>query len=215
MQCHITAFSPATTLWITWGYHKHLTEHSNLNAVNISALDFRIWQHLKDHWNGTLLHHLVNIPSVPIDKLYQQVITSNRPMNPFLSTDESIGDTFSVWTLFSHADLVHIMAIGLLITTGLGIFCCYLFWCWPARLACWPLQSCSMQYTIVDNNVEAAPSYRCDSKAGQPMVRPHKNHDLCIEWEPTWRESWQKQQIQSTAVPASGSLDATKIQGIQ
>ena len=67
----------------------------------------------------------------------------------------------------------------------------------------------------MDDNVEAAPIYRCNSKAGQPIVRPHENHDLCIEWEPTWTESQQKQQIQSTAVPASISLDTTKIQGMQ
>ena len=40
---------------------------ANLNMINISYLEFRIWQHLKDHWNGTQPHHLVNIPSVPID----------------------------------------------------------------------------------------------------------------------------------------------------
>ena len=59
-----------------------------------------MWQHLEDHWNGTLLQHLVNIPSVPINKLYKKMITSNRPMNPFLSTDESIGEIGLVWTLF-------------------------------------------------------------------------------------------------------------------
>ena len=47
--------------------------------------------------------HLANIPSVPLDKLYKQMITSKGPVNPFLSTDESTGETISVWTLFSHA----------------------------------------------------------------------------------------------------------------
>ena len=70
-----------------------------------------------------------------------------------------------------------------------------------------------MQDTIVDDDVEATPIYRCDGKAGQPIVRPHENHDLCMEQEPTWTESQQKQQIKSRAVPASGSLDTTKIQG--
>ena len=61
-----------------------------------------------------------------------------------------------------------------------------------------------MWYTIVDDNVEAAPIYRCDNKAGQPIVRPHKNHDLCIELEPTQMKSQQKQKILSRAIPASG-----------
>ena len=116
---------------------------ANLNVINISSPEFRIWQHLEDHWNGTQLHHLVNIPSVPIDQLYKQMVNSNGPINPFMSTDESIADTISVWILFSHTD-IYVMAIGSLIPAALGIFCCYFFWCWPARLVCWPLQSGSM-----------------------------------------------------------------------
>ena len=56
-----------------------------------------------------------------MDKCYKQMITSNRPVYPFLSTDESIGDAVSVWTLFSHAG-VYVMDIGSLIPAGLGIF---------------------------------------------------------------------------------------------
>ena len=169
---------------------------ANLNVINILAPEFRIWQHLEDHWNGTLLHHLVNIPSVPINKLYKQMVNSNGPVNPFMSTDESMWKTVLVWTLFSHAG-VYVMAIGLLTPAGLGIFCCFFFWCPTARLACWHLQSGSTWYTIVDDNVEAAPIWRCDCKAGQSIVRPCEIHDLHMEWEPTWMESQQKQWIQS------------------
>ena len=88
---------------------------ANPNAINISAPEFRICQHLEDHWNGTLLHHLLNIPSGPIDKFYKQMVNSNGPINPFMSTDETVGETVSIWTLFSHAG-VYLMAIGLLIT---------------------------------------------------------------------------------------------------
>ena len=101
--------------------------------INISSPDFRIWQHLEDNWNGTQLHHLVNIPSVPIDQPYKHVVNSNGPITPFMSTEESIDDTASIWTLFSHTG-IYIMAIGLLIPAGLGIFCFYFFWCQPARL---------------------------------------------------------------------------------
>ena len=69
------------------------------------------------------------------------------------------------------------MPLGSLIPAGLGILCCYFFWCHPVRLVHQPLQSGSTGYTIVDDNVEAAPIYRLDSKAGQPIVRPHENHD--------------------------------------
>ena len=199
---HILWLPPAcsTTSWYfhlpPWYETREITTNislniANLNEINISSPEFRIWQHLEDHWNETKLHHLTNIPSVPIDKLYKHMISSNGPITPFLSTDGSIDDTASIWTLFSHKG-IYITAIGSLIPAGLGIFCCYFFWYWPARLACQPLQSGSMQYTIVDDNVEAAPIYRCESKAGQPIIRPHENHDLHVEWEPTWMESWQK-----------------------
>ena len=72
------------------------------------------------------------------------------------------------------------MAIRSLIPVGLGIFCCYFFWCQPARLVHRPLQPGTMQYTIVDDDVEVAPIYRCDSKAQQP-TRPCENHGLCME----------------------------------
>ena len=195
MQYHIAAFPPASMIWNTFSLNT-----ANLNIVNISTPEFRIWKHLEDDWNSSSLQHLARIPSVPLDDLYKQMITSNGPMNQFTSTDESTGETISVWTLFSHTE-IYITAIGLLIPTGLGMLCCYLFCCQPARLACWPLQSGSTWCIIVNDNVEAAPIYRCNGKAGQPIVRPHENHELHIEWEPTQMESWQKQQISSRAVP--------------
>ena len=72
-----------------------------------------------------------------------------------------------------------------------------------------------MQYTIVDDNVEVAPIYRCDGKASQP-TRPHENHGLAIECLPTWMESRCKQQSKSFAVPVQRSWDKPpKIQGMQ
>ena len=62
-----------------------------------------------------------------------------QDITPF-SPEESTGDTASIRTLFSHTG-VYITAIGSLIPAGLGIFCCYLFCCLPARLVCQPLQS--------------------------------------------------------------------------
>ena len=45
-----------------------------------------------------------------------------------------------------------------------------------------------MQYTIVDDDVEATPIYSCDFKAQQP-TKPHNNPGLHIEHVPTWMES--------------------------
>ena len=45
-----------------------------------------------------------------------------------------------------------------------------------------------MQYTIVDDDVEAAPIYRCNDKV-LPPTRPSENHGLAIEHLPTLMES--------------------------
>ena len=99
---------------------------ANLNMDNISLLNFHIWQHLDDHQNETQLHHLSSIPLVPINQLYKHMISGNEPITPFTAHTESIDNTASIWTLFSHTG-VYIMTIGSLIPAGLGIFYCYFF----------------------------------------------------------------------------------------
>ena len=89
------------------------------------------------------------------------MINNNGPILPFQLADESVDDTGSIWTLFYHTG-IYVMATGLLIPAGLGIFCCYFFWCQPPMLACQPLQLGSTSHTIVDDDVEAAPIYRSD-----------------------------------------------------
>ena len=72
-----------------------------------------------------------------------------------------------------------------------------------------------MQYTIVDDNVEVAPIYKCDVKVLQP-TRPHENHGLAVDCLPTWPESQCKQQLKSFVLPVQGSLDkSSKIHGMQ
>ena len=184
---------------------------ANLNMINISSMKFQIQWHLEKHWNVTQLQCLASIPSVPVGQLYSHMARGIQHITPF--TEESTVDTDSIWTLFSHTG-VYVTAIGLLIPKGLGIFCCYFFWCQAARLAFWPLQPGTTQYTIVDD-VEAASIYRCNSKASQP-TRPHENYGLHIEQIPTWMESQCKQQTQSLVVPAQGSLvNTSKIHGTQ
>ena len=96
-------------------------EVAKLNMINISALDFHIWQHLENPQNETLLQDLASIPSVPVNQLYKHMISSTNPITPFTSHVESTGDTVSIWTLFSHTG-VYVMPIGSLLPAGLGIF---------------------------------------------------------------------------------------------
>ena len=94
----------------------------NLNIINISSMNFWIWQHLKKHQNESQLQHLASIPSVPVGQLYRHMTTGIPHITPF-SPEESTGDTDSIWTLFSHTG-VNVTAIRLLIPAGLDIFYC-------------------------------------------------------------------------------------------
>ena len=172
---------------------------ANLHMINISAQHFCIWQHLGSNRSDMQLQHLTTIPSIPVHKIYQHLLNSTTPIVPF--NTESSGNTNSLWSVFTHPG-IYVSALGSIIPVGIGLFCCYFFWCQPARLACWPLQPGNMWYTIVDDNVEAAPIYRCNGKALQP-TRPCENHGLAIEHLPTQVESHCKQQLKSFAVPVS------------
>ena len=94
-----------------WRFWKNSSAHAKRLMDNFAVL-----MHLFNHWH-----------------IYQHMNRSYKPITPFMSTDESTGDTVSIWTLFSHTG-IYIMAIGLLIPAGLGIFYYYFFQCQPARL---------------------------------------------------------------------------------
>ena len=185
---------------------------ANLQTVNITALHFCVWQHMGKNHNETQLQHLADIPSVPVYKVYEHLLNNSLRMTPF--NMKLPGDTNTLWNMFTHP-AVYISALGPFIILGTGLFCCYFFWCRPARSVHCPLKSGNMLYTIVDDNVEEAPIYRCEGKAPKP-TRPRENHGLAIEHLPTWSESCQKPQLKSFAVPAQGSLvKSSKIQGKQ
>ena len=98
----------------------------NLNMINMSSVDFHIWQHLEKHQNESQLQHLTSIPSVPVEQLYRHMAKGILHITHFTSPEESTGDTDSIWTLFCLTR-VYVMAIGALIQAGLGIFYCYFF----------------------------------------------------------------------------------------
>ena len=99
---------------------------ANLHMVNILAQDFCIWKHLGSNRSDMQLQHLTTIPSIPVHKIYQHLLNNTLPIIPF--DKESTENTASIRTPFSHPG-IYISAIGLLIPAGLGLFCCYFFWC--------------------------------------------------------------------------------------
>ena len=63
---------------------------ANLYMINISSLDFHIWQHLENHQNESQLQHLASIPSVPVGQLYSHMARGIQPITTF-SPKESTG----------------------------------------------------------------------------------------------------------------------------
>ena len=103
---------------------------ANLQMINISAQHFCIWQHLGNKRSDMQLQNLATIPSIPVHKFYQHLLNSTMPIVPF--NTESSEDTDSLWSVFTHPGL-YVSALGLIIPVGIGLFCCYFFWCQPAR----------------------------------------------------------------------------------
>ena len=78
------------------------------------------------------LQPLTTIPLIQVHKIYQHLLNTTLPMIPF--NTELTENIDSIWTLFAHPGIC-VSAIGLLIPVGIVLFCCYFFWCQPARLA--------------------------------------------------------------------------------
>ena len=72
------------------------------------------------------LQHLTTIPSIVVHKIYQHLLNSTMPVMSF--NTESTGNTDSLWTVFTQPG-IYVSSIGLLIPVGIGLFCCYIFWC--------------------------------------------------------------------------------------
>ena len=111
----------------TWDVNISLNM-ANLQMINISAQDFCIWQHLGNNRSEVQLQHLATIPSIPVHKIYQHLLNNTLPIMPFDMDKESTEHTDSIRTLFSYPG-IYVTAIGSLIPAGLGLFCCYFFWC--------------------------------------------------------------------------------------
>ena len=97
---------------------------ANLQLINITTLHFHVWQHLGNNQSDTQLQHLMTIPSIPVDKVYQDLLNSSLHLTPF--NTEPSEDTDSLWSVFTHPGIC-VSALGWLIPVGIGLFCCYFF----------------------------------------------------------------------------------------
>ena len=74
----------------------------NLNMVNISSMNFQIWQHLEKYQNESQLQHLDSIPSVPLEQLYRHMAKGiqNITPSPHLKSQQEI------WIQSGHCYLI-------------------------------------------------------------------------------------------------------------
>ena len=73
---------------------------SNLQAINITALHFCIWQHMGRNYSETELQHLATLPSIPVHKVYQHLLNNSLHLTPFNMKPSE--DTNTLWNLFAH-----------------------------------------------------------------------------------------------------------------
>ena len=99
---------------------------ANLQTVNITALHFCIWQHMGKNHSEAQLQHLATIPSIPVDKVYEHLLNSSLCLTSFNMKPSE--DTNTLWNLSTHPG-IYVSALGSLIPVGIGLFCCYFFWC--------------------------------------------------------------------------------------
>ena len=53
---------------------------ADINAINISCLDFGIWQHFSSNWTSSYLLKLANVHEVPVGQLYKHIINTTEPV---------------------------------------------------------------------------------------------------------------------------------------
>ena len=73
---------------------------ANLQAINITALCFHIWQHMGRNHSETELQHLATLPSIPVHKVYQHLLNNSLQLTPFNMKPSE--DTNTLWSLFTH-----------------------------------------------------------------------------------------------------------------
>ena len=97
---------------------------ANLQAVNITALHFCIWQHMGRNHSETELQHLATLPSI---HQYTRYINTFS-ITPYTLQHEAIRKyKYSMELVYPPG--IHISALGSLIPVGIGLFCCNFFCC--------------------------------------------------------------------------------------
>ena len=125
---------------------------SNINAINISTVEFRIWQHFHSNWTSSHLKKLSNVPEVPVTQLYKHTINTNEPLHSFTIKDDD-EDQFLMWTILMHPG-TSLGTIGMIFAVCIGVYCFKRFWIRPATPRQSPFSAVLLQQAIMDDDVE-------------------------------------------------------------
>ena len=93
---------------------------ANINAINISTLDIRIWQHFSSNWTPPQLQKLANVPEVPVAQLYRDKINTSEPVH-LLTIKDDDEEPSLIWISLMHPR-TYIGTIGMIFTVCIGVY---------------------------------------------------------------------------------------------
>ena len=143
---HILRISPVCSATSRYFHHPpHYEDQSSLmmnvsldtahiNTINISTLDFRIWQHFNSNWTSPHLHKLENEPEVAVKQLYKHMINTSEPVHSYTIKDND-EDPSLVWALLMHPG-TYIGTNGMIFAVCIGVHCFERFWIRHATPKC-------------------------------------------------------------------------------
>ena len=75
---------------------------ANINAINISTPDFRIWLHFNSNWTTAHLQKLANVSEVPVAQLYKHQINISEPVHSLTLNKDYDKDPSLILTILTH-----------------------------------------------------------------------------------------------------------------
>ena len=129
---HMLRLSPVYSVTSNY-FHlpSHYEDHStvmnvskdtaNINAINISTLNFRIWQYFSRNWTQPYLQKLTNVPEVPVTQLYRDMLNAREPIHSLTIKDDD-EDSSLIWTILKHPG-AYIRTIGMMLAVCISVYC--------------------------------------------------------------------------------------------
>ena len=124
LQCYIKMFSLTLMMNVSM-------DTANINVINISTPDVRIWQHFNSNRTTSDLQKLATVSEVPVAQLYKHMINTIEPVHSFTINKDDNKDQSLIWTISTHPG-TYIWTIGMIFAVRIGVYCFKRFWFRPA-----------------------------------------------------------------------------------